>query len=92
MEPEADRGIFQVIRLKYAEAAPTAKILNELVGSVTPGFGGQRPGQNLRITNDDRTNSLVVRASAEQIVGIKELVDQLDRPVEQKDSKRHQAP
>jgi hypothetical protein len=90
IEPEADKGIFQVIRLKNAEAAPTARILNELVGSGTPsGFGGQRTSQSLRIVNDDRTNSILVRASAEQIAAIKELLDQLDRPVDQKEPKRH---
>jgi general secretion pathway protein D len=86
---------YEVIPLQYASARDLAGVLTQLVqprqgpGRVPTGRPGQpgvqpaQPGivENARIIPDERTNSLIVQASAQDIEPLKQLIAQLDREV-----------
>ena len=59
MPPRPDEQ-FQIYRLKYAKAVPTAKVLKELYDN--------RSG--LRCVSDERTNSLILAGADEQLVKV----------------------
>jgi type II secretory pathway component GspD/PulD (secretin) len=63
------KEVTKVFRLKNAKAASVAKTLERLYG--------QRKG---RMASDDRTNSIVAVASAEHLVELAGLIEELDVP------------
>jgi type IV pilus assembly protein PilQ len=76
----------EIIEVKYAKATELESLLKSsgnTAGSNTGGQGSQFLSSRGSITVDTRTNSLLVRDTAEQLVEIKELIDQLDKPVKQ---------
>jgi len=58
-----------MIQLRYAKAGDVAKMLNKI--------GVAKP---VRITSDDAANSLFVAAPPEEMVKVKKLVQDLDKP------------
>jgi type II secretory pathway component GspD/PulD (secretin) len=68
-----------VTELKHAKAHELAMVLAQV-------FGDDRAG--LRITHDNRTNTLIVSASAADLELIKKLIDRLDAPAPETKSKR----
>lgn len=71
---------FEVVSLQYAEARPMAHTLRSLLG-VRPTTDGQAAEPTAgfpRFMPDDRTNSIVIGASREQLSLIKRLVRSLD--------------
>jgi hypothetical protein len=73
-KPQAELD-FQVFPIKYARASEVAQILEEL-------FVGRNQSANsvppLRVVVDDSTNSILVRATTDQIVEVKRLLVALD--------------
>jgi RNA polymerase sigma factor (sigma-70 family) len=65
-----DGGDFLVFRLRNAEAAAVAKVLDELLGG--------KHAEGLRFVADPRSNSVLVRGTASQIGQVKELIQRLD--------------
>jgi uncharacterized protein (TIGR03067 family) len=65
---------FKIFRLKHADAAATAKVLKELMGT----------GKGIKIIPDDRTNQLLVECSAEDLFKIAKVLQELDVPADKK--------
>jgi len=70
----AATNLFEVLPLRYANAAVTANILLRLVHAA----GASPAGPDIRITADERTNSVVVRADPEHLAHLKSLIARLD--------------
>lgn len=78
----------EIIEIKFAKADQLATLLSS---SGKGGQGGASSGSNQRgflstrgsITIDQRTNSLLIRDTAEQLTQIREVVEHLDKPVRQ---------
>jgi general secretion pathway protein D len=88
LDTDINRQTIQVIRLKYATAQSIATIINNLyTGQTKPTFGFLRPNQAaqaqqpIKVLYDDRTNSLILVASADEIASIEVLIQKLDVPV-----------
>lgn len=64
-----------VIYLKNAEAAELAEVLNGLIAGTETG-----DSPPLRIVADVQSNSLVVEATAEELVALEDVIRQLDEP------------
>lgn len=79
----------EIIEINFAKAADIATILNsQLAGAGAGGGGNQDEGQGFlsrrgRVQVDERTNSLLLKDTAEKLVQINELIEQLDIPVRQ---------
>jgi type IV pilus assembly protein PilQ len=75
----------EILEVKFAKADQLASLLS------SSGQGGPTSGSNQRgflsargsITIDQRTNSLLIRDTAEQLAQIREVVEHLDKPVRQ---------
>jgi hypothetical protein len=76
--PPHTEEIFQIFRLKYAKAAPTAGALKELYGD--------RSG--VRCVSDERTNSLLVAAPEEQLLKMAAILVKLDCEVPEEKGKK----
>src|SRR5262245_58095444 len=63
------KEVASVLRLKHAQATAVVKIIEKLYG--------QKKG---RLASDDRTNSVIVVGTAEQILELARLVTALDEP------------
>ncbi len=73
----------EIIEINFAKAAELATLLESDSGS---GSGGEVTGfisDRGSITVDERTNSLLIRDTADQLVQIKQLIEKLDIPVRQ---------
>jgi general secretion pathway protein D len=79
-----------IIPLKHAAASEIAETVQQVLeerpsppGQPPPGQRPLPPGQirAFKITPDDRTNTLIVNAAAEQMAQIKSLVERLDVPL-----------
>ncbi len=88
LDTDINRQTIQVIRLKYATAQSVATIINNLYsGQSKPTFGFMRPNQAaqtqqpIKVLSDDRTNSLILVASGDEIAAIETLIGKLDVPV-----------
>ncbi len=88
LDTDTNRQTIQVVRLKYATAQSIATIINNLYsGQAKPTFGFMRPNQAaqaqqpIKVLSDDRTNSLILVASADEIAAIETLIEKLDVPV-----------
>ncbi|MGC8578509.1 MAG: type II secretion system secretin GspD [bacterium] len=87
LDTDINRQTIQVIRLKYATAQSIASIISNLYsGQTKPVLGFFRPNQPaqsqpIKVLSDDRTNSIIVVASAEEIASIEALIQKLDVPV-----------
>ncbi len=88
LDTDTNRQTIQVLRLKYATAQSIATIINNLyTGQTKPTFGFLRPNQAaqaqqpIKVLYDDRTNSLILVASADEIASIEALIEKLDVPV-----------
>ncbi len=88
LDTDINRQTIQVIKLRYATAQSIANIINNLyTGQTKPTFGFVRPNQAvqaqqpIKVLYDDRTNSLIVVASADEIASIETLIEKLDVPV-----------
>lgn len=64
----------QVIALKHAGANDLAREIRAVFSAGAAGGGARKP----TVVADERTNSLIVRASAEDMAAIQALVAQLD--------------
>jgi type II secretory pathway component GspD/PulD (secretin) len=83
-------GDFEVIRLKYAQAAHAARILDEMFNGPAPARGGAPGGapgpgrprpERARIIADPVTNSLLIKASPLDLLTIRHLLSKaLDVP------------
>src|SRR5262245_6591974 len=75
---------FTVIHLKYTSATSIANLLQEA-------FGGQKANPNLRIVPDERTNAILVSASAADLDTVRDLVAKIDVPASREggDVSRH---
>ena len=62
---------FKVFALKNAEAAAAAKAIDKMLGGA---------GAGVRLVADDRTNQLLVRGSAEDLITIAAILERLDVP------------
>lgn len=69
-------AVTRIIRLKHAEVEGVANILNMLLR------GSPRQGEQYVIVPDSVRNSLLVRASAERLAEIRELIEEIDCPVD----------
>ena len=84
VEPVAMEGLIQTFTLKQADAQRAATMLRSLVdqGVYRPGAvagGGRRSGRDaIAVTVDARSNTLIVSASPENILVVKELIKQID--------------
>jgi len=84
VEPTAAEGLIQIFPLKQADAQRAATMLRALMdqGIYRPGLsaGGRgRSGRDaLAVTVDQRSNTLIVSASPENLIVVKELIKQID--------------
>jgi type IV pilus assembly protein PilQ len=73
----------EIIEINFAKASDIAVILDSgdgnSVGGQSEGFISDRGS----VTVDERTNSLLIRDTADQLVQVRSLIDQLDIPVRQ---------
>ena len=94
--PQEGPPIFQkTFRLSNAKAETVASVISEALQARQAGYGangdnGQQqssqsgsPNNKLSITFDERTNTLIVTGTAEQIAMVEELIKKLDFPVQQ---------
>jgi general secretion pathway protein D len=88
LDTDINRQTIQVIKLKYATAQSIANIINNLyTGQTKPTFGFVRPNQAaqtqqpIKVLYDDRTNSIILVASSDEIASIEILIQKLDVPV-----------
>jgi general secretion pathway protein D len=88
LDTDINRQTIQVIRLKYATAQSIANIISNLYsGQTKPAFGFIRQAQApqnqqpIKVLSDDRTNSIIVVATADEIASIEALIQKLDVPV-----------
>ncbi len=85
-EPIATGGMIQTFTLQHADVQRVAALLGTLVqqGIYRPGIsaaGGRRsPRDALAVVADAQSNTLIVSASPENLVIVKELIKQLDTP------------
>lgn len=90
-EPEAAEGVIQTFTLQHAEAQRVAGMLRTLIsqGVYRPGAsgaggrgGGPRASarEALAVATDGPSNTLIVSASPENLVLVKELIRQIDTP------------
>lgn len=73
----------EIIEINFAKASDIAVILDSVDGN---SVGGQSEGfisDRGSVTVDERTNSLLIRDTADQLVQVRSLIDQLDIPVRQ---------
>lgn len=96
LDTDIYRQTIEVVKLKYATAQSIANIINNLYTGQQagrPSFGLLRRGgpraqgqggtqQPIKVLYDERTNSLILVASADELASIEELVRKLDIPVE----------
>jgi hypothetical protein len=82
-DPPAEKVDFQVFRLRHVNALEISQVLGELFG--TGGGRGPRGGPGggfvsprIAVANDDRTNSLIVKAAAADMAMIERLIRTLD--------------
>jgi len=83
--PRTDRtATLKVIRLRYADAASVAKILNSQWASAgdDPGAGRMRnrAGTPLSVTSDTYSNALIVSAAPDMLTMVESVVRDLDIP------------
>jgi len=84
VEPTAAEGLIQIFPLKQADAQRAATMLRALMdqGIYRPGLGAGGRGRSgrdaLAVTVDQRSNTLIVSASPENLIVVKELIKQLD--------------
>lgn len=79
VESPPGRQEINVVYLNFANADDLAKVVNQILAAekkpVQPGQPGQ---ESVFVTADKVTNSLIVTASPEQFVNIKNVIDKLD--------------
>ena len=77
----------EIIEIKFAKAADLEPLLTSSGsgGGQSGGFGSNRGFLSPRgsITIDDRTNSLLIRDTADTLVDIRKVIEELDKPVRQ---------
>jgi len=78
----------EIIEVKFAKAAQLEPLLTTSGGSRSQGgssSGAKRGFLSPRgsITIDDRTNSLLIRDTADTLVQIRDVIEQLDKPIRQ---------
>jgi type II secretory pathway component GspD/PulD (secretin) len=83
VEPVVAEGVVQTFSLQFADAQRVASMLRSLVqqGLYRPGTGGpggQSPREAMAVTVDSRSNTLIVSASPENLMVIKEVIRQID--------------
>ncbi len=90
--PEAGPPIYQrTFKLSNAKAKDLAEVLREAlkakgVAATTDEQGAQPPMEGpapVSVVADERTNTLIVTGTAEQLALVEELIPELDQPVEQ---------
>lgn len=75
----------EIIEIKFAKAADLEPLLTSSGSSQGGGSGSRRGFLSPRgnITIDDRTNSLLIRDTADTLVDIRKVIEELDKPVRQ---------
>lgn len=75
----------EIIEIKFAKAADLEPLLTTSGGSQGGSSGSNRGFLSPRgnITIDDRTNSLLIRDTADTLVDIRKVIEELDKPVRQ---------
>jgi type IV pilus assembly protein PilQ len=77
----------EIIEIKFAKAAELETLLTSTGSTSAAGTGSNRGRGFLSsrgtITIDDRTNSLLIRDTAENLVDIRQVIEELDKPVRQ---------
>ncbi len=78
----------EVLRIENADAEDLAKIISLTFGANLPqGPQGPQRYRPLTVLSDERTNSLVIRGTRDQVARIKELVVELDIEIKAKGKK-----
>jgi type II secretion system protein D len=83
VEPESREGLVQLFPLKSIDAARAASLLRSLVqqGVYRPGAsagGGRRGREAMAVTVDQRSNTLIVSASPENLSIVRDVLRQID--------------
>ncbi len=76
----------EIIEIKFAKAAQLEPLLTRSGGSQGGSSSGAKRGflsPRGSITIDDRTNSLLIRDTADTLVQIRDVIEQLDKPIRQ---------
>ncbi len=84
--PEAGPPIYQrTFRLSYAKAGDVIKIISNLMQRQADGKGTEKSNRTseFKVSADQRTNSIVVQATSEQIARVATLISELDVPTKQ---------
>ncbi len=90
--PEAGPPIYQrTFKLSNAKAKELAEVLSEALKAkgvaAAAGEGGEKAAPagtgEVSVVADERTNTLIVTGTAEQLALVEELIPELDKPVEQ---------
>jgi hypothetical protein len=77
--PATEKSDYQIFRLKNVTAAELSRVLAELFARGSLGPGGRTPPlTSIRLTSDERTNSLIVSAPAADMALIERLIKALD--------------
>jgi len=71
----------ELVPLKHASASEVERILNSLQQSTAKGGPGA-PGDEVKIVADNRTNSIILSGDREARQHIKQIIEQLDTPLE----------
>jgi general secretion pathway protein D len=77
IDVESKQAILTVIPLKYSQSTIMANQLNTMIQAKQQALKGRIP---VRITPDDRTNSLVILTPPEEMESLKQLIKELDIP------------
>jgi type II secretion system protein D len=84
VEPVVQEGLIQTFTLKQADAQRAATMLRSLIdqGIYRPGIaaaGNRRTSRDaMAVTVDERSNTLIISASPENLMVVKELIKQID--------------
>ena len=71
-------GNIHVVYLRYAKASELVGILNEISTESQEGSEGESPRTKVSVQADEDTNALVIRASEQDYLELKQVVDKLD--------------
>jgi len=71
-----------IYKINYAQPETLAEQLDDVVKSLAAGEGSES-GETASFVVDERSNSIIVQATASDMIWIKETIDSLDRPTKQ---------
>ncbi len=72
----------ELIPLKHASASEVERILNSLQQNTAPGRGQGGPGTEVKVTADNRTNSVILSGDKSSRQHLRRIIERLDTPLE----------